>query len=87
MTAHARLELRIDELVCDGVDPSNRQRFGHALEQNLAQLIGERGVPASLTESRSIRAIVTPALALPAGATLEVVARELASVIYDGLSR
>ena len=87
MNGNVGIELRIDAIVCDGFDPVDRHAFGRAVERNLTRLLSERGVPAGLSQNRDIRAIVAPEIALPAAATPDAIAQELARAIYDGLGR
>jgi len=44
MTAR-RVEVRIDELVLEGVRPSDAPRVGAAFERELERLVRERGAP------------------------------------------
>jgi hypothetical protein len=87
MNGNDGIELRIDTIVCDGFDPVDRHAFGRAVERDLARLLRERGVPASLSQDRDIRAIVAPEIDLPDAATPDAMARELARAIYDGLGQ
>ena len=81
------IELRIDALVCDGFDPVDGHALGRAVERDLARLLGERGLPAGLRQDQTVHAIAAPEIALPAAATPDTIARELARAIYDGLNR
>lgn len=44
-----RTELRVDELVLEGVRPAEADRVGAALERELARLLRERGAPERAT--------------------------------------
>jgi hypothetical protein len=83
----ARLDLRIEEIVCDGLPPLDGRRFGRALERALTEVIAERSLPDSLLRDRREVTIIAPAVALPATATPDIMAREVARAIYEGLRR
>ena len=47
-TSAMQFELNIEELVMHGFTPGDRHRIGEAVEQELTQLLADRGVPQSL---------------------------------------
>jgi hypothetical protein len=80
-------EVRIDELVLAGFDRVDCARLGRSLEQSLARLFAERGVPRRLAQATSEGAIAVPPIALTAAASPEAIAADLARALYDGLDR
>jgi hypothetical protein len=48
------VKLHIDELALHGFPPQDRQRIAQAVQTELVRLIGERGLPASLTRTAAI---------------------------------
>lgn len=76
------IELRIEELVIDGFAPDNRDRFVAAVENELARLLGERGIPGSLTEDVEIEYLTGGALRIRQDEESETTGRHLAQAIY-----
>jgi hypothetical protein len=83
----ARIELEIGELVLHGFSPGDRQRIGAAVERELARLLAERGVPASLTGSGGVERVDAGSFPLRPGARAEAVGAEVARSVHGGLGR
>jgi len=79
----SRVDLRIEELVLDGVDPGDRIELARAVERELARLVAERGLPAALADAESLDA---GRIAAGAG-DVRGLGRALADAIHGGLSR
>ncbi len=80
-------ELHIDELVLHGFAPGDRYHIGAAVEQELAQLFTEQGVPAFLTQSNAIERIDGGAFKMMPGEKAGVVGAQVAQQVYGGLRR
>jgi hypothetical protein len=80
----SRIELHIDALVLDGVDPADRAAFAAALQADLARVIGESGV-AGAARHDGAAVVAAPPVDTPA-ATPAALGAATARVIQGGLS-
>lgn len=78
-----RVDLRIDELVLDGVAARDRHRVADAIERELARLIADRGLPPALRSADEPRA---PAIVVTAGARPDDLGKSVAAAIYGALA-
>jgi hypothetical protein len=81
------IEFHIDELILHGFPSRDRQRIGDALEQELTALFAERGAPARISQSGAAASLDAGEFQVAANADAQTVSTELATAIYDGLSR
>jgi hypothetical protein len=81
-----RVELRIDELVLDGLWAPDRQRFSEAVEQELTRLLAGCGAPRPLAGG-GVPALDGGAFLLPAGASPEAAGVQVARALYQALGR
>jgi hypothetical protein len=80
----ANLELTIDRLLLPELPPSQRARIVQVIEQELARLWAERGIPAGVSgESLTLESV---SLELPAGASAQVIGVQAAQSIYGELA-
>jgi hypothetical protein len=84
-TNNRSVELHIDELVFHGFERADRYALANAVEQELARLFSEQGIPAptAVTERRSIQAgdfVVAP------GREANRIGAQVAGSVYEGLS-
>jgi len=79
------IELHIEELVIDGFAPDDREQFAAAVESELTRLLGERGIPGSVTEDIEVERGAGGALHIPQNEKSETTGRRLARVIYTGM--
>lgn len=82
-----RVELRIDELIVEGFDSFDGERFSRAVEQQFSRLLAERGIPSGLTRNQTTDQIESGPVELAASAGLNVLAANLARALYAGLDR
>lgn len=80
-----RVELRIEALVLEGFPAMDYGRCGAALREELARLMGERGVPEAWRKPWRSDVQALGSLALPRGAEPEWIGVQLARQLYDGL--
>jgi hypothetical protein len=80
------IEISIDELVLHGVSPADRLQVGTAVEHELARLVAERGVPASVLD-RPDRDHVDGGSFSRRDAGAGSFGRAVARAVYEGLSR
>ncbi len=79
------LDLRIDELVLEGLTAGDARRVGGSTALVLQELFDREGVPAALTTAGAVVALDAGTFALPRGARPEAVGRLLARAVYRAL--
>ncbi|MCP3960732.1 MAG: hypothetical protein GY719_23050 [bacterium] len=79
------VSVEIDELVVEGLGRPAAHRMSAALEVELGRLIGERGVPAGLSEPGGAAALDLDDVELAAGTPPERLGRGLAAALYRKL--
>lgn len=87
MTA-PRVDLRIEQLVLHGFEGAHGPRLGAVVEQELARLIAERGVPAAWhrQEDVTVDAAAGATRPIPAGAGPADLGAGIARAVYDSLA-
>jgi hypothetical protein len=80
-----RIELHIEELVLEGLPSRDRDRIGMAVENALARLLEERGLPPALALGENAADITAGDIDLRPGATPESIGEQIALVLYEGL--
>ena len=80
------IELHIEELVLHGFAAADRRAIGAAVEAELTRLLASRGLPASLADGATIRAIDAGRVAVPGDARPANVGVQVAQSVYGGLS-
>lgn len=78
----ARLDLRIEELILEGVAPEDSARLSAALQRELSRLIQERGLPAEL---RGETPALSSSVVLRSGASAESTGTEVARALYSSM--
>jgi hypothetical protein len=81
MTAR-RVELRIEELVLEGVAPAEAHRVGAAVERELARLVRDNGVPEG---AGAVRAPAPASIERLPGEAPAALGTRLAGAIYGRL--
>jgi hypothetical protein len=81
------LELQIDELVIDGLPHLNRAQLGAIVQQELARLFAERGVPQALHRSHIAPSLDGGSIAVQPGASTVTVAAQIAQAVYGGFAQ
>ena len=79
------IELSIEELVLDGFAPGDRDGIGAAIEQGLAQLFAEQGLPAWLGQSAEVAHLDGGSFSLTPHSTAAAVGAQVAQAVYRGL--
>jgi hypothetical protein len=82
----SRIDLTIDELVLHGFPRAGRYRIAEAMQQEMATLIEARGFPPTL-DTGEFAALSAPDVQIPAGARPEVIGRQIALALYEGLEQ
>jgi hypothetical protein len=81
------IEVRIGELVLDGIALADAQRVGGAVERELSRLLAEGGVPGHLLNGKSPEVIDAGAFERPPSGTPPAIGGALARAVYGGLER
>jgi hypothetical protein len=81
------LELQIDELVVDGLPHLNRAQLGAIVQQELARLFAERGVPQALHLPHIAPSLDGGSITVQPGASTVTVAAQIAQAVYGGFAR
>jgi len=81
------VELHIEELVLYGFGPGDRRTIGDALERELASLLGEQGIPNSLSSRKTIDEIQGATFRATQNARPTTIGRQIARSVYQGFSR
>jgi len=84
MTQPQAIELHIAELVLHGFAPGDRRAIGQAIEEALAQLLTERGLPPGWAESVQIDRLDAGQFQIIPAAPPAAIGREVARALYDG---
>jgi hypothetical protein len=79
------VELHIDEVVLEGVDPSSRHAVGEALRTELVRLL--TGQPPSFEQHTAITALNAGALSVGMNATPHTLGSAIAQSVHQGVSR
>jgi len=79
------VELHIEQLVLHGFAPSDRHRIGAAIQQELARLLVEQGIPPGLAQGKTIGQLDGGAFEMRAGTPPRVIGAQIAQAIYGGL--
>ena len=80
------IDLTIDELLLRGFPYAGRERVAEAVEEELVRLIEERGVPAAM-QTGDVARLSAPVVQLAPAATPDVIGRQIARALYEGLER
>jgi hypothetical protein len=78
------VELHIEELVLRGFAGGDRHQIRAVVQQELARLLSEQGIPPSLMEGRSIARLDGGSFEVAADAPPEVIGAQIARSIYGG---
>ena len=79
------VELRIGELVIDGVAITDHVALGAAVEVELSRLIAEGGVPASLAGGAALNTVDAGRITILRGGDASAVGVQIAQAVYRGL--
>jgi hypothetical protein len=77
--------LHIEELVLHGFAPGDRHAIAEGLQQELAHLLAERGLAATLARGADVPKIGGLSFSMPAQARPERVGAQIAQSVWGGL--
>lgn len=81
------LELHIENLILHDLPHLDQAQLSAVIQQELARLFTERGVPASLQQPHSVASLDGGTFTAPADASVETVGSQIARAVYGGFSR
>jgi hypothetical protein len=83
----ASIELHIEQLVLHGFAPGDRYTFSNALEDELARMFAQQGVPRSLFGPAELEQISGRDFRIARGATPRRIGTQAAQAVYRGFNR
>jgi hypothetical protein len=83
---NSRLNLDIEELTLVGFSPLAHKRLGAVVEEELARLFGENGVPGWLEQRSALPILDGGAFQVRAGAPEGVLGRQIAGAVYRAMN-
>jgi len=81
------LEVDIDEIVLEGFSHVDRRAIAKAVERELARLMAEGGLPASLSRGGDLSKIDAGGFEAPAESGGDEIGAQVARSVYGGLKR
>jgi hypothetical protein len=81
------IELHIEEIALHGFQPGDRYAIGEAIERQLAQLLGEQGVPSSLRVDNAMDEIRGTTFDISQKTKPPTIGREIAQAVYRGFGQ
>ena len=81
------IELHIDQLLMEGMQPSDRYQFGHAVQTELARLLTEQGIPANVNSSAQLERLAAGNFAITSAPRPATVGRQVAEAVYRGIGQ
>lgn len=81
------VELHIEELVLHGFSHGDRYRIASAVEQEVARLLAEQGLPSSFGETTTAGRVDAGTFRVAPGGNPEQTGAGIGQTIYGGLSR
>lgn len=86
MDGRSSVDVAIEHLVLDGFEPQQSQAIKATLQEKLASLIEERGLPRKIQGSIHAGKLDAGSIHLPEGARPAQMGKQVAEVIFDRLS-
>jgi hypothetical protein len=81
------VELHIGELVLEGFPPLDQADLGAMVQQELARLLAERGLPAGLARGGEIASLDAGEFQVKQGSKAPEIGAQIAQAVYGGLAR
>jgi hypothetical protein len=79
--------IHIEELVLHGIGSRHRDRIGEVVQQELARLLAEQGMPVALAQGGEIVRLAGGSFEVVPGASAEAMGIQVARAVYEGLRR
>ena len=81
------IAFHIDQLMLEGLPPSDRYQFGNAVQTELARLLAERGMPPNLTSSAELEQLAAGTISITAAPRPEIIGRQVAEAVHRGIEQ
>ncbi len=85
--ANNNIELHIEKLVLHGFSPNDRHRIGRAVERELARLLTDRDLPASLSQGGTFAQVDSGTFNVAPNAKAEAIGSQIAQSVYAGSTK
>ena len=79
------IELHIEKLVLEGFSPASREQIGAAVQQELARLLTEHGLPPAWSTGREIEWLNAGTFRCDAQSKAEATGNQVARAVFGGL--
>jgi hypothetical protein len=83
---NTQLELHIEELMLEGVSPYQAAAIGEIVQQELAYLFEQKGIPHGLKSEAQIHNLSIPQLEVSGNASVGALGKSIANNLYQGLA-
>jgi len=81
------VELHIGELVLEGFPSLDQAQLGAVVQQELARLLAERGLPAGLARGGEVASLDGGEFQVQQGSKAPEIGAQIAQAVYGGLAR
>ncbi|MDX1546710.1 MAG: hypothetical protein R3247_06970 [Rhodothermales bacterium] len=81
-----QIDLRIDELVLDGLDGVNASHVGAVVQRELARLLTAHGVPPAWRQDGGAPRVDAGSITLAPGAPADAVGAQVARAVYGSMT-
>jgi len=81
------VELHIGELVLEGFPPLDQAQLGAVVQQELARLLAERGLPAGLARGGEVASLDSGEFQVKQGSKAPEIGVQIAQAVFGGLAR
>jgi hypothetical protein len=81
------IALYIDQLMMEGLQPSDRYQFGNAFQTELTRLLAEHGMPTNLSGSAELERLAAGTISITTAPRPATLGRQVAEAVYRGIGQ
>ena len=81
------IAFHIDQLMLEGLPPSDRYQFGNAVQTELERLLAQKGMPPNLTSSAELEQLAAGTILITAAPRPATIGRQVAEAVYRGIGQ
>ena len=81
------IAFHIDQLMLEGLPPSDRYQFGNAVQTELERLLAQKGMPPNLTSSAELEQLAAETISITAAPRPEIIGRQVTEAVYRGIGQ
>jgi hypothetical protein len=81
------IDLCIDQLIVEGLQPADGYRFGNAVQTELARLLAKRGIPLSLTGPVEFARLAAGSISITSASRPGTIGRQVGEAVYRGFAQ